>query len=108
MSYTSDSELDEWYRSEHVAEIARCPGYRRTTRYKLITRSLLSAFERSFPEAPVWLSLHEFDGPKFPWKELAATDKTEWAKKVISGIRDIDLGCFKLKRTFGKSDKAKL
>ena len=108
MSHVSDSKLDEWYRGEHVAEISKCPGYRRMSRYKLATSSRLSEFERSFPEAPTWLALHEFDRTEFPWKELAATDETDWAKKVIPGIRDIDFGCFALKRTFGKLDKAKL
>lgn len=108
MSHASDSELDESYRGEHVAEISKCPGYRRTSRYKVATRSLLSAFERSFPLAPKWLALHVFDGIVLPWKELAATDETQSAKAVIPGIRDIDFGCFKLKRVFEKKSIAKL
>jgi hypothetical protein len=108
MSHNSDSELDDWYRGEHVAEISKCPGYRRTRRYKLVTRSLLSAFERSFPSAPKWLALHGFDGLVLPWKGLAATDETEWAKIAIPGIRDIDFGCFQLKKDFEKKSIAKL
>jgi hypothetical protein len=108
MSHTSDSELDEWYRGEHVAEISKCPGYKRTLRYKLATRSLLSAFKRSFPPAPKWLALHEFEGHEIPWKELAATDETKWAKRVIPGIRSIDFGGFKLRRVFEKKSTAKL
>lgn len=88
--------------------VSKCPGYRRTTRYKLATCSVLSVFERSFPQAPKWLVLHEFEGPRMPWKELAATDETAWAKKVIPEISSLDFGCFKLTRVFGKSDRSKL
>jgi len=56
----------------------------------------------------MWLAIHEFDGPEIPWKELAATDETEWAKKVMPRIEDIDFGCFQLKRVFGKPGMAKL
>jgi hypothetical protein len=108
MSHSSDSQLDEWYRGEHVDEISKCPGYRRTSRYKLASRSLLSAFERSFPPAPTWLAIHEFDGVELPWKELAATDETDWAKKIIPGISDIDFGCFRLKRAYEEPSVAKL
>lgn len=111
MNHTSDYTLDDWYRGEHVRTISECPNYRRMVRYKLATRSLLSAFERSFPENVTWLALHEFDG-EVPWKELAATDETEWAKKVIPGIQDIDFGLFELKRVYEKrereGEKAKL
>jgi hypothetical protein len=108
MSHKTDSELENWYRREHVSLISKCPGYRRTSRYKLSTRSVLSAFERSFPPGPRWLAIHEFDGQEVPWKELADTDETEWAKKVIPGIEEIDFGCFRLKRVYGKPVMAKL
>lgn len=104
MSHTSDEDLDDWYRGEHVRTISQCPNYRRTRRYKLVSRSVLSSFERTTPPGPTWLSLHEFDGDVLPWKELAATDETEWAKKVVPGIRDIDYGCFRLSKAFGKED----
>ncbi|KAF4631293.1 hypothetical protein G7Y89_g6837 [Cudoniella acicularis] len=108
MSHSSNAELDEWYRGEHVETISKCPRYRRTSRYKIATRSLLSGFERSFPPAMTWLALHEFEGPEVPWKELAATDETEWAKKVLPGITEIDFGLFELKRVFGEGEKARL
>lgn len=108
ISHLSDTDLDEWYRREHVELISKCPGHRRTTRYKLVTSSILSAFERSFPGAPTWLTLHEFHGPEMPWEELAATDETAWAKKMIPGILEVDFGCFRLKKVFEKSGKSKL
>jgi len=105
LSHSSDSEIDEWYRKEHVPFIAKTPGYRRSTRYKLATRSILSAFERSFPPGPTWLTLHEFDGPEIPWKELKSFDETDWARKIIPEIQDPDLGFFRLKAVFTKSGR---
>jgi len=108
MSHNSDAALDEWYRNEHVLEISKCPGYRRMARYTNASRSLLSAFSRTHPRAPTWLAVHEFEGPEIPWTELAATDETEWAKRVVPGIRDIDFGVFKLVQIFEKKEQAKL
>jgi len=108
LKHTSDSAMDEWYREEHVRLVSQTKGYRRTRRYKLASRSVLSAFERSFPEAPVWLAIHEFDGSCVPWDQLALTDETEWAKKILPGILEADFGCFRLKRVYDKKSKARL
>lgn len=108
ISHADDEKLDEWYRGEHVRTISECPGYRRTARYTNASRSILSAFQRSFPIAPKWLALHEFDGTVLPWKELAATDETDWGKKLVPGILEVDFGVFQLKRVFEKGEKAKL
>lgn len=109
LKHQSDAILDEWYREEHVRLISQCTGYRRTSRYVLASRSVLSGFERTFPdETPRMLAIHEFDGSCLPWDELAKTDATEWANKVLPGILGIDFGVFKLKRVYGKIDKSKL
>ena len=108
LKHSSDSELDEWYRGEHVRLISQIKGYRRTLRYKLASRSILSAFKRSFPETPVWLAIHEFDGASVPWGEIALTDETDWAKKVKPGILEVDFGCFRLKRKYVKPGQTKL
>lgn len=54
------------------------------------------------------LALHEFDGGYVPWDELAPTDETEWANKVLPGITGVDFGLFKLKRVYEKESKSKL
>jgi hypothetical protein len=108
MSHNNDAEWDNFYRSEHVRLISKTPGYRRMIRYTIASRSVLSSFERSFPEPPTWLAVHEFDGTELPWKALQETDETEWAKKLIPGIKDVDFGVFKLSRVFEKELKANL
>ncbi|KAH8590145.1 hypothetical protein B0O99DRAFT_691798 [Bisporella sp. PMI_857] len=111
MSHSNDEELDEWYRGEHLQAISKCPGYVRTTRCTLESRSVLSAFVRQIPEGKEnlkWLALHEFEGPEIPWPQLAATDETEWAKRIIPGITAMDFGIFELVETWGEDGKAKL
>lgn len=109
LSHPDDAELDAWYRGEHVTEIAKCPGYRRTSRFMVHHYSVLSAFERSSPPVPKWLALHEFEGPQIPWEELRASDETDWARRVVPGLRDVDFGLFRLVRVYGnEGNKAKL
>jgi hypothetical protein len=70
---------------------------------------VLSAFERSIPvRGPQILALHEFDGLNVPWNELASTDETEWAKKLLPGLVEMDFGVFRLKRVYEKESKSKL
>lgn len=88
--------------------ISQVKGYRRTSRYQLTSRSVLSAFERSFPPAPRWLAIHEFDGQCVPWDELMPIDETDWAKKIIPGLLETDVGLFKLKHVLEDGSRMKL
>jgi hypothetical protein len=51
------------------------------------------------------LALHEFDGLSVPWAELAPTNETELAKKILPGVVQVDFGLFKLKRVYEKDSK---
>jgi len=103
MSHSSDTELDKWYREEHVPLIAKVPGYRRTTRYTLRTRSVLSALEPSLPQGPKWMACHEFESAEIPWDLLKPIDETEWTIKIGPGLKDLDVAVFELKRVFPKA-----
>ena len=37
----SDEEWEDWYRKEHCYETSRCPGYRRTRRFRLVSETQL-------------------------------------------------------------------
>lgn len=77
-------------------------------KYKLATRSVLCAFERSFPIAPKWLVIYEFEIAELPRKELEAANEAAWAKKSPSGVLEVDFGWFELTRTFEKPKMSKL
>lgn len=68
---------------------------------------MLSAFERSFPPALRCLVVYNFES-EIPWEELKSAHETEWAKKILPGMKDVDLGGFELVRGFGKKDESTL
>jgi hypothetical protein len=56
-----EKDFDAWYRDEHLPVLAAAPGYVRTRRYDLVSGTSLNEFERSVPDIPKVLALHEFE-----------------------------------------------
>jgi hypothetical protein len=52
-------DFDEWYRKEHCSEISKCPGYRRTRRYKLTyaRQNRLPDEKKQLAEPPTYLAM---------------------------------------------------
>jgi hypothetical protein len=101
---TTASDLDAWYRDEHIAILSLAPGFVRSRRYELVSGTTLEAFERSSSELPRYLALHEFGVEELPWKELTESTQTEWAKRVLSGLIKEEIGWFKSKRVYGEEE----
>lgn len=99
----TDDDFDKWYREEHCRDLAKCPGYRRTRRFKLTfgRQNRLPATEKKIAEPPKYLALHEFDVDELPAKELAATGETPWATKIMGGCVQTEVGIFKILKEFG-------
>jgi hypothetical protein len=93
-------DFDRWYREEHLQLLSECPGYRRSRRFEVVNATVLDKFERSAPEVPRYLALHEFDGNEFPMEALGKTAGTEWAKKVMGNLAAAEVGWYRLKRTY--------
>jgi pimeloyl-ACP methyl ester carboxylesterase len=73
------SELDKWYREEHINLLSKVPGWLRTRRF---------VTSRVDPKAPIeYLALHEYapknglEGPEFK-----ATTTTKWSNEVMSNV----------------------
>ncbi|KAF2265103.1 hypothetical protein CC78DRAFT_616242 [Lojkania enalia] len=96
----TDADFEAWYRQEHLRALSECSGFRRTRRYRLVSGTSLDRFVRTSPEIPGYLALHEFQGEDFPWGELSGTAGTEWAKRVMGGLKMEEIGWFRLKRTY--------
>jgi len=62
-------DFDEWYRKEHCYEVSKCPGYRRTRRYKLTyaRQNRLPAEENQLADPPKYLAMVGKIGPRFPF-----------------------------------------
>jgi hypothetical protein len=100
------ADFDAWYRDEHIALLARAPAFVRTRRYELVSGTTLEAFERSVPEIPRYLALHEFAGEVLPWKELEESTQTQWAKKITGGLFGEEVGWYVPKRVYAEEQWA--
>jgi hypothetical protein len=98
------SDFDTWYRQEHLDVLSRAPGFVRTRRYELVFGTSLTNFERSSPEIPKYLALHEFEGKELPWKELQECAETEWATRVMGNLAKSEIGWYKSKRVYEESE----
>lgn len=99
-----EADFDAWYRDEHLDVLSKAPGYVRTRRYELVNGTTLDRFVRVEPQVPRFLALHEFQGDVLPWKELAESAQTEWAKSVMGGVVKEEVGWYALKREYAESE----
>jgi hypothetical protein len=103
----SAEDVERFYEQEHVKEIAKCPGYVRTRRFRFVDTTVLKEFTRTAanpiePGISV-VALHEFEGPYFPVEGLQKADETPLTAKVLESLKKdgIEAGFFKLKRVYG-------
>lgn len=79
-----ETELDEWYRKQHLDMLGMCRGYRRCTRYKKVGG-----------EVPRFLALHEYDckPEDLPAEQIKQVTATEWSIKIVAEtkvfVRDV-------------------
>lgn len=103
-----DVNLDDWYREEHLPLIGKCPGYRRTRRFKVVNATVLDEFKRLEPQVPTWLVLYEFDGKELPTADLKKANETEWSKKILAGLQMAEPGFYRLKRMYDTEKEGNL
>ena len=76
----TEEDFDAWYRKEHLRDLAACPGYVRSRRFKTVR-------PHSDADAPYYISFHEYEGEELPMKEIMATTESEWSKKPCSAVK---------------------
>lgn len=98
-------EARHWLRSPMYA-VAMCDGYRKTTRYKLISQQYVgpSADSTKNDGIPRFLALHEFESPNLPMDQIGQTASTEWAKKVLGSVKVMQAPLFTLTKAGGQID----
>ena len=100
------TEFHEWYRSEYIKQIAKLPGWRRTSRFELVfKKENKDDPNRHLNFTPKWLALHEFDEGSLPADgvttllgDATATDK------ITKSARKIDVAAFSILRGFGEKE----
>ncbi|KAK5163804.1 uncharacterized protein LTR77_010478 [Saxophila tyrrhenica] len=72
-------DFEKWYREEHLGLLAKLPGYRRSLRYKIGSRTPLTK-----GETQPFLAIHEVDDVSaFGSKEAEEANATPWTVKHI-------------------------
>ena len=96
----SESELDNWYREEHNQRMSQEPGWKRTTRYRLLFQHS-NGFKES--EELSFLAIHEFNEENNLGKDLKPLEPvSDRTKKVLSEVKATDAAIFSQVSTFPK------
>jgi hypothetical protein len=105
-------DIEHFYEHEHVREVAKCPGYIRTRRFRWVDSTVLKEFERQ-PADPIEnrvsvVALHEFDGDYFPMEGMLKADETPWTASTLASLKQggIEAGFYRLKRVYGEFKSA--
>ncbi|KAF2184359.1 hypothetical protein K469DRAFT_580245, partial [Zopfia rhizophila CBS 207.26] len=86
-----EADLNAWYREEHNQQMSEQPGWKRTTRFKLLFQHKTDGKPN---DAPSMFAIHEFgDGHKIGKDVVPLKPMTEWTKKCISEAKAIDVDC---------------
>jgi hypothetical protein len=94
-----EADLDAWYRDEHNQQMSEQPGWKRTTRFKLLVQYRPDGKEMVKTS---FLAIHEFgDGHKIGKDVEALEPKTKWTEKVMDEAEAIDAAVYHKVKTFG-------
>ena len=86
------ADLDAWYREEHNQQMSEQPGWKRTTRYSLISQQSNSGQVGS---ELTFLAMHEFDeGHELGDEVQALQPMSEWTKRVMGEAVGIDAAIY--------------
>lgn len=92
----ADSDLDNWYRQEHLGLVSEVAGFIRTRRYKLREHFIFDLSDGQHNEnmVPSFLAIHEFQNADYVGGAL--TPSTEWSARIWKSVRHVDLSVYKL------------
>lgn len=92
-----EKDLDAWYREEHNEQMAREPGYKRTTRYS----PLFQTRNVGTPAGLDFVALHQFGDKNEIGSEVKPLDPmTDWTKRCMGECTSIDAAVYRKFKTF--------
>ncbi|KAF2436965.1 hypothetical protein EJ08DRAFT_684595 [Tothia fuscella] len=107
---TTDDAVEKWYKTEHLENISKLPGYQRSTFYKLLyartnaqSRALkgLPTTEEPAPEPPTLQAIHEFDRV-VKIEELKEMKETKKAREILGNAEQTEFCVFRLIKAHGE------
>jgi hypothetical protein len=88
----TEERFNRWYSEEHLEEVSRMPGWRKSTRFELIFK--VQSKDDPNPEvAPKYLAIHEFEkGTKV--RRIPKENWTALTKDMVESAEEIDEATF--------------
>jgi hypothetical protein len=84
------ADLDAWYREEHLDQMSKEPGWRRSRRYNLLFNI------GSTENVPSYLALYEFEEKAKLGTQVQPLDPmTDWTKKCMQEAQKIEAGVYR-------------
>ncbi len=116
-------DLCSWYRGAYMDEVRQMPGWVRSTRFEVIVRSEIRGDAPPPPPvaaaagppphlAPMWLTLHEFDGTGDVAQRLAQVSATALlgeagaTRQMERALVQVEVLPFHLVRSYGDAGAA--
>ncbi|KAJ7712990.1 hypothetical protein B0H16DRAFT_1623121 [Mycena metata] len=104
----NEVDFNAWYDQEHMAMVARIPGWKRGRRYRLVDAQQIVNGQELAPTKlpPKYLAIHELDNGNFEQSaEMGEARGTEWAQRVIKGAIRREVRTFRLQESRGGETK---
>ncbi|CDO77511.1 hypothetical protein BN946_scf184912.g10 [Trametes cinnabarina] len=98
-----EEELNRWYAEEHIALLAKVPGWRRSRRFVLREAGPAKGTDAGMVVArpPKYLAVHEWDSPaSFETAEFKHATSTPWRMKMFESAETWHGRGFKLMRAW--------
>ncbi len=91
-SLDGETELDSWYREEHNQRMSQEPGWKRTTRFRLLFQHSIGAKES---ENLSFLAFHEFSEENKLGEDVKPLEPvTDRTKQVMSKVKAVDAAIY--------------
>lgn len=90
-----ETDLDDWYRKQHLDMMSMARNYRRSTRYKRVDG-----------QKPRYLALHEYacQPDELPTDQITQLKETEWSKNILAAC-SYDRDVFELIAAVGETSE---
>ncbi|KAF2707031.1 hypothetical protein K504DRAFT_436215 [Pleomassaria siparia CBS 279.74] len=96
-----EADLEAWYREEHNQQMSEQPGWKRTTRYKLLSQHRNDDKEQ---QRMSFLAIHEFGEDNKIGKDVEPLDPmTDWTKRAMTAAKAIEAAVYHRVKSFGKA-----
>ncbi|KAJ6453202.1 hypothetical protein C8R47DRAFT_1329374 [Mycena vitilis] len=102
----NEEDFNRWYDEEHMAMVARIPGWRRGRRYKLVKCQHIRGPIMADEPVSRYLTLHELDNGDFDRSaEIKNARSTEWAQRVFKSAIRREVRTFELHKVLERPEE---